>query len=269
MFIQNIDPVLFHIGVFEIRYYGLVFAIGFLAAYFFLKFLARKNNMGLTDDDIADYLTHIIIGVVIGARLFEVLIYESAYYLANPGQIIAVWQGGLSIHGGIVGALIGGYFFTRRKEIKKKKISFWKLADITMIPLAFGLIFGRLANFTNSEFIGRITDVPWAVKFMRADPNNFRHPVQVYEAIKNLFIFIILWLGMVVAGWSGKDKKESTARKHKDGHFFWQFIFLYSTIRFFLEYFKEWDVYTFGLSTPQLISIPLIILSAIMLYKTR
>ncbi len=255
MFIQNIDPVLIRIGVFEIRYYGIIFALGFIAAYFFLKHLSKQKKMNLSNDDIADYLTYLIIGVVLGARLFEVLVYEPAYYFANPSQIIAVWKGGLSIHGGIIGALIGGYFFSRKKDMKKKKVSFWKLADISMIPLAFGLIFGRIANFTNSEFVGRITDVFWAVKFMQVDEEHFRHPVQIYEAIKNAVIFTILW-----------TKKEE---KHKDGYFFWLFMLLYSTLRFFIEFYKEWDIYYFGLNIPQLISIPIIIISIYQLHKRK
>lgn len=255
MFIQNIDPVLFRVGIIEIRYYGIIFALGFIAAYFFLQRLARKKKMGLSSDDIADYLTYLIIGSVIGARLLEVLVYEQSYYLSNPSQIIAVWKGGLSIHGGIIGAMIAGYFFSRKEDIKKKKITFWKLADITMIPLAFGLIFGRIANFTNSEFIGKITDMPWAVKFMRVDPDNFRHPVQIYEAIKNAAIFAILLM--------------TEEKKHKDGYLFWLFLFLYSMLRFFIEFYKEWDAYYFGLSISQIISIQLIILAGIMLHKRK
>ena len=250
MFVQNINPVLFNIGLFEIRYYGLIFALAFIAGHFFLKHLVKLKKLKLTDDDIAEYLVYLIIGSVLGARLFEILIYEPRYYFSNPFEMIAVWHGGLSVHGGIIGALIAGYFFT-----KKKKVSFWKIADITVIPLAFGLIFGRIANFTNSEFVGKITDVPWAVKFMKVDPDNFRHPVQLYEALKNALIFSFLWI-----------KK---GEKHKDGYFFWIFVLLYSILRFFIEFYKEWDLYYFDLAIPQIISIIFIIISLFMLFRLK
>ncbi len=250
MFIQNIDPVLLEFGQFEIRYYGIIFALGFVAAYFFLNHLSKERKLGLSKDDVSDYLLYLIIGAVLGSRLFHIFVYEPGHYLSNPEEILAVWRGGLSIHGGVIGALLAGYIFTR-----KKKVDFWKLADATVIPLSFGLIFGRIANFTNSEFVGKITDVPWAVKFMQADPENFRHPVQLYEAAKNAVIFTILWT--------------FRGHKRKDGFYFWLFVFLYSSIRFFLEFFKEWDAYYLGLSIPQLISVPLAILAGYMFFRKK
>ena len=186
MFIHNIDPVLLRFGPFEIRYYGLFFVLGFVIAYFMLNYLAKRKKIGLTKDDVADYLLYIIIGTVLGARIFYVFAYNFPFYLQNPFEIIAIWHGGLSFHGGFIGAVIASLLFCR-----KKKIDFYTIADITVIPLALGLALGRLGNFTNGELYGRITDVPWAVQFPSAD--GFRHPSQIYEALKNLMIFFTLW----------------------------------------------------------------------------
>src|SRR3989338_5485905 len=160
MFYNNINPALFHIGPFEIRYYGIIYALGFILAYFFVYHLAKKRNLNLTKDDVADLIFYLIIGTVAGARLFEIIFYEPAYYLANPLEMPAIWHGGLSFHGGLVGAILAAVLFC-----KKKKVHFYDLADIVVIPLAFALFLGRIANFINGEIVGRVTNLPWCVKF--------------------------------------------------------------------------------------------------------
>ena len=220
MFIHNIDPILLSIGPFEIRYYGLFFVIGFVVAYFLLNYLAKRKEIDLTKDDIADFLLYIIVGVVLGARIFYVFVYNSSFYLSNPLQIIAVWNGGLSFHGGLIGAAIAAFYFT-----KKKKIDFYTIADIVVIPLALGLALGRLGNFTNGELYGRITNVPWSFKFK--DAEGFRHPSQIYASFKNLLIFFTLWVI--------KDKKLLK------GFMFWLFVIMYSILRFTVEFFRQPD----------------------------
>ncbi|MCH8067218.1 MAG: prolipoprotein diacylglyceryl transferase [Nanoarchaeota archaeon] len=220
MFIHNIDPVLLSIGPFQIRYYGLFFVLGFVIAYFLLVHLAKRRELSLNKDDIADFLLYIIIGVVLGARIFYVFAYNLPFYLDNPFQIIAIWNGGLSFHGGIIGAAIAGFYFT-----KKKKVDFYELADIVVIPVALGLALGRLGNFTNGELYGRITDVPWSFKF--PDAEGFRHPSQIYASFKNLLIFFTLWII--------KDKKLPK------GFMFWLFVVMYSALRFTVEFFREPD----------------------------
>ena len=220
MFIPNIDPVLLRLGPFEIRYYGLFFVLGFVIAYFILNYLVKKREIKLTKDDVADFLLHIIIGAVLGARLLYIFAYNLHFYLQNPFEMIAIWHGGLSFHGGLIGAAIAGLYFCR-----KKKIDFYTMADIMAIPLALGLALGRLGNFTNGELYGRVTDVPWAVKF--PDAEGFRHPSQIYEALKNLIIFFTLWL-----------------IKNKDlpkGFLFWLFVVMYSALRFIIEFFRQPD----------------------------
>ncbi|MBS3101938.1 prolipoprotein diacylglyceryl transferase [Candidatus Woesearchaeota archaeon] len=238
MFYHNINPVLLRLGPFEIRYYGLFFVLGFIIAYFMLAYLANKRRLSLTKDDISDFLLYEIIGVILGARIFYVFIYNLKSYLANPLEIFAVWHGGLSFHGGLLGAVAAGIIFA-----KKRKIDFYELADIFVIPLALGLALGRLGNFINGELYGRITNVPWAVQFQ--DAEGFRHPSQIYESLKNLFIFAVLW--------NVKDKKLPK------GFLFWLFVTMYSFLRFVVEFFRQPDEqlgFFFGwLSMGQILSI--------------
>ena len=218
MFYHNINPTLVHLGPFEIRYYGIIFVFGFIIAYFLIYYLAQKRGLRLSKDDVADLIFYLIIGTVMGARIFEIVFYDLKYYLANPLQMFAVWRGGLSFHGGFLGAVIAGYLYCR-----KKKIGFNDLADIAVIPLAFGLFLGRIANFINGEVVGRVTNVPWCFYFKGYE--GCRHPSQFYESFKNLFIFSVLWFL--------KDKKL------KKGVMFWSFVLMYSAIRFFIEFLKD------------------------------
>ena len=250
MFIHNINPVLFSMGPFQIRYYGLFYALGFIIAYFLISYLAKRKSLPLTKEDVADYILYLLLGTVLGARIFYVLFYNLPFYLSNPAEIIAVWRGGLSFHGGFIGAVIAGFYFCR-----KKKIHFYDLADITVMPLALGLALGRIANFINGELYGRITDLPWAVKF--PDAEGFRHPSQIYESFKNLIIFLALW--------AVKDKKLPK------GLIFWLFVAMYSALRFIVEFTREPDeqlgfIISF-LTMGQILSIIMFAIGLFFIYK--
>ncbi|MBS3131559.1 prolipoprotein diacylglyceryl transferase [Candidatus Woesearchaeota archaeon] len=220
MFTSSIDPVLLRLGPLEVRYYGMFWALGFVIAYFMLIKLSKEKGLKLSKDDISDYLLHILIGAILGARVFYILIYNLPFYAANPLDIFAVWHGGLSFHGGLVGAVIGGIIFTKRK-----RLHFYDMADITVIPLALGLALGRLGNFANGELYGRITNVPWAVKFRGAE--GFRHPSQIYASLKNLLSFTVLW----------NIRKLKLPR----GFLFWAFVALYGFLRFIVEFYRAPD----------------------------
>jgi len=257
MFFHNINPVLLEIGPFQIRYYGLFYAFSFVFAYFLIYYLAKRKQLSMTKDDVSDFLVYQIIGIVLGARIVYILFYNLTFYLKSPLEIIAIWHGGLSFHGGLIGAIIAGYLFC-----KKKKIEFYDLADIVVMPVALGLALGRLGNFINAELYGRITDVPWCIDYSRNQfvsdlPSGCRHPSQIYESIKNLMIFAALWVI--------KDKKLPK------GFMFWSFVAMYGLLRTIMEFFRQPDeqigfifnYFTMG----QLLSFPLFLLGVYMLYR--
>ena len=259
MFYHNINPALFELGFLQIRYYGLFYALGFVIAYFLIPYLAKKRGLNITKDDVADFLVYAIVGVVLGARLIYVVFYNPLFYIQNPFEIIAVWHGGLSFHGGLIGAIIACYFFC-----KNKKLEFYDLADIVVIPAALALALGRIGNFMNAELIGRITNVSWCIdysnnRFIQNLPSGCRHPSQVYESIKNLIIFSVLW--------TIKNKKLPK------GYLFWTFVTLYGLLRTIVEFFRQPDeqigfifhYFTMG----QLLSFPLFLLGMFMLWRLK
>ena len=176
MLFHNINPVLLELGPLQIRYYGLFYALGFVIAYFLIYYLAKRKQLPLSKDDVADLLFYEIIGIVLGARLAYVIVYNFAFYIRNPFEIFAVWHGGLSFHGGLAGGILALFMFCR-----KKRIHFYDLADIIVLPVALGLALGRIGNFINGELYGRITDAPWCIDYSKnqyiADiPEGCRHP---------------------------------------------------------------------------------------------
>jgi phosphatidylglycerol:prolipoprotein diacylglycerol transferase len=129
MFYHNIDPVLLKIGVFEIRYYGLIFVIGIILAYYLTIYLVRRKKLNISDGDLTDLFFYMVVGIIIGSRLVYVIVYNLGFFISNPLKIFFIWEGGLSFHGGLLGAAFSGYWF-----LKKKKIRFYDLADIVVIP---------------------------------------------------------------------------------------------------------------------------------------
>lgn len=237
MFVHDLNPVLANLGPLEIRYYGLAYVLGFLFIYFMLIYLSKNKKLMLSKDEISDFMSYMIIGVIASARLFYVLAYNLNYYISNPIKVFAIWEGGLSFHGGLIGAVIVGLWYCR-----KKKINFYDIADYFVIPLGIALFLGRIGNFINGELYGRVTNLPWGVKFQSAE--GFRHPSQLYEAGKNLLIFIVQF--------SMKDKELPK------GFRFWLFIVMYSSMRFVIEFFREPDVqigFVYGLTLGQWINI--------------
>lgn len=241
----NFNPELFHIGNFSIRYYGLIYVLGFIILFFYLNHLRKKQKLELNKYKIYDLIIYLILGVISGSRLFEVLFWNPSYYFSNPLQIIAIWNGGMSFHGGLIGALIAGYYFS-----KKNKISLAKLADIIIIPATFALSLGRMGNLFNSELYGTITNIPWCFNF--SDVEGCRHPYQIYGALKRFLVFCILIL---------MNRKD-----HKPGFIFWNAMLLLAIGRFILDFFRE-DLRWLGLSLGQYLSIGIILISGYILLK--
>ena len=182
MWTHNLDPTLLNLGTLEIRWYGLVYVIGFFLAVWWLMYLSKKKKLELNSEEIWDFAFYLMLGVLIGSRLFMVF-WQPQTYLLRPWNLLKIWQGGMSFHGGFVGVVIAGYWYC-----KKKKLNFWKLADILSIPTIFALALGRLANFINGELVGRVWDGKWCVVFPDYG-DSCRHPSTLYAASKRFLVF--------------------------------------------------------------------------------
>ncbi|MFH1409748.1 MAG: prolipoprotein diacylglyceryl transferase [Nanoarchaeota archaeon] len=239
MYVHNLNPVLISLGPVSIRWYGLIYALGFVIAYFMLPKLAAKlGKQNITKKVVEDYLIYLVLGVVIGARFVHVFVYEPAYYFQNPHLIPAMWLGGLSFHGGFLGAIAATWLFCR-----KQKIAFLDMADLVVIPAALALGLGRIANFINGELYGEVTDVPWAVLF--PGQTAYRHPTQIYESLSHLFTFgVLMWL---------------RERKPKRGTIFVAFTFIYGLLRFLVEFVRDVDIPYFGLTLGQWMSMGMMV----------
>jgi len=218
----RIDPVLYSIGTLQIRWYGLFYIIAFVIGYIFIKKNLRKKDVKITNEQYDTMLFYTLLGVVIGGRLGYVLFYNLSEYIQNPLKIFAVWEGGMSFHGGAIVVLLLGYYF-----VKRNRLRFYPLADAVVPFAALGLGLGRIGNFINAELYGRVTNVPWAMIFPGSDGLP-RHPSQLYQAfLEGFLMFVILQFFY--------------AKRLKEGFVFWTFIGLYGVFRFFIEYYREPD----------------------------
>ncbi len=246
----RIDPVAFRIGPLSVRWYGLMYLFGFAGGYFIALWLARKRGLPLGGDQLVELISYVFIGVVLGGRLGYVIFYNLPYYLASPLQIFAFWHGGMSFHGGLLGALLAGWWYVR-----KQGLPFYPAADCIIAAAPLGLGLGRLGNFINGELYGRATDVPWAMVFPDGGPLP-RHPSQLYEAFLEgaVLLAVLLWLGTRV-------------RTH--GVLTWAFIGGYGAVRFLVEFFREPDAHlglALGLSRGQYLSAVMVVAAAAFLW---
>ena len=221
MFINNFDPVAIDILSFEIRWYSLAYIVGILLGWYLAKKTFIESEI---KDKFDDYMTYVIIGLILGGRLGYVVIYNLYYYLDNFLDIFKIWHGGMSFHGAVIGIITASIIFS-----KKHNDNAFNYLDVIAIVSPIGIFFGRIANFINSELYGLETSVPWAVQFMQID-NLYRHPSQIYEAIlEGIFLFLIL-----VYFWS-KDYVKTPGKLSA------LFLIFYSIFRFLIEYFREPD----------------------------
>ncbi len=240
MFVHNIDPVFLSIGSLEIRYYGIVYALGFLLLYYALK---KHSNLDEKQRD--SLLLAVLLGMIIGARVFFFLFYRPDLFSIQ--EFFAVWNGGMSFHGGFIGLVTGLYFWS-----KKYKQNMWELADIGALYTGGILFLGRITNFINAEIIGTVSQHSWCVVFPTYD-DVCRHPAQLYAAIKNLFL-----LGTTLALWARK--------KYTPGFIFWIFTLMYAILRFIVNYWREDTAILLGLKMGQLLSLGIGIGAIIVLY---
>ncbi len=188
-----IDPIAFEIGPVSVRWYGLAYMAGLLLGWYYIRLLIQNDRLWrgskapVTADQIDDLLLWVTLGVVVGGRLGFVFLYQPGYFLANPAKILAVWQGGMSFHGALLGVCFACYLFARRH-----RIPFFSLSDVLCAAAPIGICLGRIANFINSEHFGRPTSVSWGVIFPNGGPLP-RHPSQLYEAaLEGILLFIVL-----------------------------------------------------------------------------
>jgi phosphatidylglycerol:prolipoprotein diacylglycerol transferase len=251
MFINNFDPVAFQIISFEIRWYSLAYILGIIIGWILCKKIFIKNLD--INQKFDDYITYLIIGIIIGGRLGYVLFYNFSYYINNIFDIFKIWQGGMSFHGGLLGIIVASILF-----VKKNNQDLFVYTDLVSLVAPIGIFFGRLANFINSELYGKVTEVPWAVTFVQVD-NATRHPSQLYEAFFEGIILFILLLYF--------RNKNFLA---KPGLISGLFLIFYSVFRFCVEFFRVPDeqigYLIFNLSMGQIISLVFIIIGTIVFY---
>ena len=222
MFINNFDPIAFQIMSFEIRWYSLAYILGIVVGWILCKKIFIKNSD--ISEKFDDYITYLIIGVILGGRIGYIIFYNFSYYLDNIFDIFKIWQGGMSFHGGLLGVIASSYIFAK----KNNQNPFFYLDQVSLVA-PIGIFFGRLANFINSELYGKTTDVPWSVIFIKVD-NLSRHPSQLYEAIlEGIILFLILNYFM------NKDYLK------KPGLISGLFLIYYSLFRFFIEFLRVPD----------------------------
>ncbi len=249
----DVDPEIFRIGNFAVRWYGLLFASAFFFGYLVLLRIFKREGIAV---ELLDKLTiYTVVGTIIGARLGHCLFYEPDYYLSNPVEILKIWRGGLASHGAAIGIPLALYYYSR--SIKRP---FLWILDRIVIVVALGGFFIRMGNLMNSEIYGIETTLPWGFIFTRAGETIPKHPTQIYEGLSYLAIFALLH----TLYWKKIDKL-------KEGYLFSIFLILLFTVRFLIEFIKEVQVeFETGmvLNMGQLLSIPFILAGLALLYRS-
>jgi phosphatidylglycerol:prolipoprotein diacylglycerol transferase len=245
------DPIALQLGPLAVRWYGLMYVAAFLAFILLGRRHARRRpELGWSQGDLDDLLFFGILGVIIGGRLGEVVFFQPGYYLSHPAEIVAVWKGGMSFHGGFLGVLAALWWFAR-----KSGHSFLQVGDFVAPLVPLGLMFGRIGNFINGELWGRVAspELPWAMVFPQVD-GLARHPSQLYQAAgEGLLLFGVLWL--------------YAAKPRQLGQVSGVFLAGYGLLRFLAEFFRTPDpgifgVLSLGLSTAQWLCIPMFLAGA-------
>lgn len=249
----SIDPVLVSLGPIVIRWYALAYVAGLLLGWRYMLRLGAKAPQAIEPRHVDDFLVWATLGVVLGGRLGHVLFYAPDYYFSQPMEILRVWKGGMSFHGGILGVTVAGLLFVRQR-----KLDALVFADILSCAAPIGLFFGRIANFINGELWGRPTDVPWAMIFPRGGPVP-RHPSQLYEAaLEGLVLFLLanfLWRNETV--------------RNRPGMVAGAFIGGYGLVRSLSEFTREPDGWVGPLTTGQALSTPMVLIGLYLVMRAK
>jgi len=250
----SISPVAFSIGSLAIRWYSLAYLLGIVAAWLLTLKMIKRYDLPLSKQQIEDAVFFTTLGIILGGRFGYVLFYGGDFFWHNPLQILAIWHGGMSFHGGAIGAVLGLFYtaYTR-------KINFWLLTDLAALFAPIGLFLGRIANFVNDELWGRVTNVPWAVRFPSGGGLP-RHPSQLYEAfLEGVVIFAVLNIL-----WRMPKIRE------KRGLVSSLFVLMYAVFRFLVEYVRQPDEQLgflwLGLTMGQWLSVPIFLLGVFLFF---
>jgi len=242
----DIDPVAIRIGPLAIRWYSLAYLAGFLLGWRYVHYLNRRPPRVMETVQIDDLLFWMMLGVVLGGRLGYVLFYNFAFYVHEPLQALAIWRGGMSFHGGLIGVALAAWLFSRRK-----RLPFLAIGDLVVAAMPIGLLLGRIANFINGELYGRASDLPWAMVFPSGGPEP-RHPSQLYEAaLEGVAAFVLLFL-----------LAHLTRIRERPGLLSGIFLVWYAVARFLVEFVREPDTHlgliVAGATMGQLLSLPVL-----------
>ncbi len=241
-----IDPIAFQVGPLAVRWYGIAYLLGFLGAGLVMRWLIARWKLNISDDDLITIILAAVVGVVVGGRLGYVLFYGDGFYWSRPARIFALWDGGMSFHGGLVGILLAAGVVSATM-----RIPWLTLCDLGSVGAPIGLFFGRIANFVNQELWGRVTTVPWGVVFPGAGPAP-RHPSQLYEAaLEGALVFLVM---IALAA-----RRDPLPR----GVLFGVLLSLYGVFRISVEFLREPDAQIGflpgGMTMGQALSAPLIL----------
>ena len=249
MFIHNINPTIISLGPLEIRWYGVVYVLGFFLAIWWLHVLVKKGKVRLLEEQIWDLIFYVMVGLIVGARLFQ-LFWNPSAYIPNLFNLLKIWEGGMSFHGGLVGAIIGAYWFC-----KKNKINFYEIADAISVPAIFALALGRIANFINGELWGKEWNGKFCVNFNNTGGGDVcRHPSQLYAAGKRFIIFG--WL-IGLQFW----------KQFTPGFIFWNLVFFEGLGRFVVDFYRV-NERALGLSLGQWFSLIMILAALWFFWKS-
>jgi len=248
----DFKPYLFKVGEFQVRWYGIMYLLGFVCSYLLVRREIRLRGLDIPRDVVENLYFYLIVGLIVGARFGYVVFYNLGYYLYRPLEMFAVWHGGMSFHGGLIGVMLAGALFARKQGMRVLQLS-----DLVIPTAPIGLFFGRIGNFINGELFGRPADVPWAVVFPEGGGIP-RHPSQLYEALlEGVVLFLLLWI--------------ARGRMRKEGKVTALFLLLYGVMRFFVEFFREPDTHLGFILGPfsmgQVLSALMLVLGAILWLK--
>jgi phosphatidylglycerol:prolipoprotein diacylglycerol transferase len=244
----SIDPIAIQLGPFAVRWYAIAYIAGLLLGWRYVKWLVAQPPYAMREIDVDDFLVWATLGVVLGGRLGYVLFYKPGYYLGNPLEVLALWHGGMSFHGGALGVICAIILFSRQRGL-----NLFQVGDVICCAVPIGLLFGRIANFINGELFGRVApDVPWSMIFPGGGPDP-RHPSQLYEAgLEGVVLFLVMFLL-----W------RTTNARNTPGVLSGVFLAGYGIARFISEFFRQPDSHLGfligGATMGQLLSLPLIL----------